>query len=361
MIAWFLTWETPCFIRSILGDCWRVGYTDLMQVLVTGATGLLGRHLVDLLVAEGVQVRALVRPTSEVQHLQKQGVELVYGAAGSLGAIQVAVEGAELIFHVAGYLTANAPFGVDGPEDDDWLLYKTINVDFTEALLEVALEAGTKRFLYVSSNAVYSANVAVPTPEDAELGPLSAYGRSKLMAEEKVHAFQERGLATTIIRPPIIYGPGDRYFTPMALRLARLPLLPLVNGGRNLMDLVYVKDVARLLWCAAGSPTAVGRIYNSGPGKPTTLYDLVQAFRQANGRGPRIMPVQPGVAARTAWLSRLLAKPFFPEVEGALTADGIALMSRDIHLDMHRAAKDLNFQPAYDLDRGLALTLGSLS
>ena len=223
----------------------------------------------------------------------------------------------------------------------------------------LALDEGVGRFLSVSSSSVYSTDAVVPTPEDAPLNPFSTYGRSKLLAEEKVRAFQEQGLATTIIRPPIIYGPGDRYFTPLALRLARLPLLPLVNGGHNLMDLVCVVDVAQLLWRAACSDAAVGRAYNAGPGRATTLNDLVQAFRRLRGRGPVVMPVLPVVARRTSWLSRRLVKPFFPEVDSALTPEGIKLMSRDLHLDMSRAANELDYQPQFDLDQGLALTLGS--
>ena len=227
-----------------------------MKALVTGATGLLGRHLVDILIEAGVDVRALVRPNSDTRHLKTLDVALVYGAAGNQGALRTAVKGVDLLFHVAGYLTAESPFGVDSGTDGlDWPQYKAINVDFTGNLLAAALDAGVGRFLFVSSSSVYSPDVEVPTPEDALLGPISSYGRSKLLAEEKVRAFQARGLATTIVRPPIIYGPGDRYFTPMALKLARMPLLPVVNGGHNLMDMVCAVDVAQLLWRAAESGT----------------------------------------------------------------------------------------------------------
>ena len=103
---------------------------------------------------------------------------------------------------------------------------------------------------------------------------------------------------------------------------------------------------------------AVDRVYNAGPGQPTTLYELVQAYRHIQGRGPIIMPVSPSVAGRTSWLSRRLIKPFIPEAEAALTPEGIELMSRDLHLDMSRAANELDFWPQFDLDRGLSLTLG---
>lgn len=330
-----------------------------MIALVTGATGLLGRHMVDHLLAEGLPVRALVRPSSATQHLQEQGVDLVFGGAGNKSAIRAAVQGVDLLFHAAAYLTVNAPFGVDDQSTDEWPIFKAVNVDFTEALLETALEMGVGRFIFVSSNSVYSKDVPIPTSEDAELKPMSQYGRSKLLAEEKVRAFQERGLAATIVRPAIIYGPGDRYFTPTALRLSRLPLLPLVNGGQNLIDLVHAADVARLLRCAALSPAANDRVYNAGSGRRLSLAGLVGAFRRITGRSPVILPVRQGIAERSAGLSRWLVKPFLPELEGVLTPEGIALSAIDTSLDMSRAAAELGYKPLIDLDQGLALTLKS--
>jgi nucleoside-diphosphate-sugar epimerase len=215
----------------------------MTKVLVTGATGMLGRHLVDVLVGAGVSVRAFVRSSSNTRYLENKDVALVKGDAGDRAALRRAAEGMELIFHLAGYLTAGSPFGDNNKaSDEEWSLYKAINVDFTEALLEASLEAGAGRFVFISSGAVYSLDAPVPTPEDGPLRPFSAYGRSKLLAEEKVRAYQDKGVDTTIIRPPITYGPGDRYFTPLALRLARLPILPLINGGRNSLDLVFAGD-----------------------------------------------------------------------------------------------------------------------
>ena len=332
-----------------------------MQALVTGATGLLGRHLVDVLVEAGVSVRALVRAGSDKAHLESLGVELVRGDAGDAAAIRRAVMGMDKVFHVAGYLTADAPFGTDGSSGgDQWPLYKAINVDFTEMLLGASLDAAVGRFIYVSSSSVYDVDASLPTSEDTPLRPFSIYGRSKLLAEEKVRAYQARGLATTIIRPPITYGPGDRYFMPMALRLAQLPVLPLINGGRNLMDLVYVRDVAELMWLAGGSAAAAGEAYNAGPGRHTSIHDLIHAYRSITGSlRPIIVSVSPQTSRRTAWLSRRIVKPFIAEAQSALTPQGLSLMSRDLHLDMSKAARDLDFKPRFDLYQGLTLTLES--
>jgi len=330
----------------------------MTKALVTGATGLLGRHLVDVLVGAGVSVFALVRSSSDTSHLESKGIALVQGDAADGAALRRAVEGMDLVFHLAGYLTAGSPFGAEnGATDEEWSRYKTVNVDFTQAMLAASLAAGAGRFVFVSSTAVYDLDAPVPTREDAPLRPLSIYGRSKLLAEEKVRAYQEQGLATTIVRPPITYGPGDRYFTPLALRLARLPLLPLINGGRNSLDLVFAGDVAELMWRAGSSEAGSGRVYNAGPGKHTSIYDLVQSYRRITGKGPIILPVTAAAAHRTAWLSRRLVKPFIPEAEAALTPAGLRLMEHNHQLDMSRAAEELGFYPRFDLDQGLARTL----
>lgn len=331
--------------------------------LVTGATGMLGRHTTAYLRQKGVRVRAFVRPQSDVTHLKSAGVSLVYGDATDVQAIRQAVQGADLIFHLAGYLTVSAPFGAE----DDSSLYQVVNVDFTEHLLAAALEAGVSRFLFASSNSVYALDAPVPTPEDAPLAPESTYGRSKLAAEALVRIYGQRGLPTTIVRPSVIYGPGDRYFTPTALRLARMPILPLVNGGETLFDMVYARDVARLLWQAAFSDRALGRVYNAGPGTPTTLRQLVAAYRRLTGSGPRIVHVSDrlgtskltlsAIARRFAPLARPLIARLAPGAEAALTPQGLALMSQDIHLDMRRAEEELDYRVKYTLEEGLRQTL----
>lgn len=324
--------------------------------LITGASGMLGRHTVAYLRQKGVAVRAFVRSQSDVTHLQEAGAVLTYGDASDVEAIRRAVQGVDLVFHLAGYLTVSAPFGVA----DDSPLYQMVNVDFTERLLAAAQENDVSRFVFASSNSVYALDAPVPTPEDAPLAPLSAYGRSKLAAEALVHAYQEKGLPTTIVRPCVIYGPGDRYFTPTALQLARMPILPLVNGGESLFDMVYARDVARLMWRAAAGERAVGRVYNAGPGQPTTLRQLVDAYRRLTGSGPRIISVSKAAARRFGPLGRPLVSRLAPGAEAALTSEGLALMAHDMHLDMRRAEAELDYRPQFTLEEGLRRTLRAL-
>lgn len=225
-----------------------------MVVLVTGATGLIGGHLVNRLLGEGIRVRVLARPTSNTRTLEARGVKVVRGDFRDEKVLETAVARADIVFHVAGYVSALGPFTIGETNSREWEKYREVNVEFTQSLLGASYAAGVGRFLLVSSSSVYSPDAPIPTPETAALQPLSLYGRSKLLAEQAAGAYQQCGLPTTIIRPSIVYGPGDRTFTPLALRLARLPVLPLVNGGRQRFDLVYVTDVADLMWTAPSIP-----------------------------------------------------------------------------------------------------------
>lgn len=325
--------------------------------LITGASGMLGRHLVQHLLNQSVRVRVLVRPSSDIAFLNGQAVEIVTGETTDSNAIETAMAGVTGVFHAAAYLTTNAPFGADSGDPEEWQKYKQVNVDFTEMLLAAAIRERVGRFIYVSSNSVYDLKAPAPTPEEAELNPGSLYGRSKLMAETLVREAQKEGLSTTIIRPAVIYGPGDRYFTPAALQLARMPVLPLVNGGRTLFDMVYVADVVELLWLAGQLAQADGRIYNCGPGRPTSIKKLVDAYRQLTGKGPRVLTISAGSAARFAPFTRRFLAQIAPGAEAAMTPKGLQLMSQDLHLDISRAEKEMGFRPRFSLVDGLAATL----
>jgi nucleoside-diphosphate-sugar epimerase len=311
---------------------------------------MLGCHVVEALIESGVQVRAYARLSSKVDPLKARQVEVITGAPDDADAIRRAAAGVQWVFHAAGYLTATSPFEAGGPSSR----YRAANVDLTETLLEASQESGVERFVYFSSNSVYAFDAAIPTPEDAPLQPVSSYGQSKLESEQLVCKYQELGLDTTIIRPCVIYGPGDRHFLPVAMRLARLPLLPLVDGGHTLFDLIHARDVADLALRACQSPAASGRIYNAGPGTPTSLRQLIDVYRKLSGRGPRIIPISARTVERTAGLVRPIASRISRQLDTMLSPTSLTLMSLDIHLDTSRAEADLGFKPRYSLEQGMA-------
>jgi dihydroflavonol-4-reductase len=324
-----------------------------IDAVVTGATGLLGSHVVRRLVDDGARVRCLVRPTSRTAHIEGPQVELVTADLHQPAALAAVLKGVRVVFHFAGHLTASAPLNAD--EDDS--VY-SLNVESTKALLEAAAMAGVERFVYASSVAVYGADAVSPIVEDTPPDPVSAYGRSKVVAEGAVMEYHRRGLPGTVIRPSICYGAGDRHFLPAARRMVRLPVLPLVDGGRHLLDIASAVDVAGLAVAAASAARAAGRTYNAASGHPGSLRDIIGILHEVEGTPrPLIIPVSEGLMRFSAPVAQRIAALLVPGMESAMSSVGATYSARDVYYDMSRAATELGFKPRYDFRRGLEVAL----
>ncbi len=323
------------------------------RVLITGSTGMLGSHLVERMMREGVRVRALVRPGSDTQFLQSLAVEQVQFRPTDLGLLRKATEGVQIVFHMAGRLSVGAAFG--GGRDAE-LLYQS-DLELTKALLEAALDVGTAKFVYASSTSVYSPDNPTPIDEEAPLHPRSAYSRLKLMSEALIQKYQKKGIKTTVIRPCVVYGPRDRYFMPTVRALVKLPLLPLIDGGRYRQDLVYVGDVVDLIFLAGFSDAASGRVYNAASGDPLPIRRYLEILSNQLGRGPRVFSIKRELAAHLAAPARWYMRWLAPGSESLLTPLGLDYLSRDVFYDMKRAKEELGFQSSIKFPQGLALTL----
>lgn len=188
-----------------------------MRLAITGATGFVGSHLLSRAIAAGHEVVALTRRPQE----DRPGVRWVEGSLDKRSALQRLVGDAQAVIHVAGVI--NAPDAVG---------FEAGNVTGTLALLAAATAAGLHRFVHVSS-------LAAREPS------LSLYGGSKARSEELV---RRSGLDWAIVRPPAVYGPGDRE-TLELFKAARVGLVPLPPAGR--LSLIHVDDLARLLLALA--------------------------------------------------------------------------------------------------------------
>ena len=190
-------------------------------VLVTGATGFIGSHLVERLVELGARVRCLVRHSSSLRYLPHEGIELVYGELATGEGLEAAVEGAGVVLHVAGVTKAFSESA-----------HYAGNLRGTENLLRACerQSASVRRFVHVSSLAAVGPSPdSSPLGEDAEPHPLTWYGRSKLAAEKAVRA-SSLSWRAVIVRPPLVYGPRDTDVFEVFRTVARGRLLR-VGGG----------------------------------------------------------------------------------------------------------------------------------
>jgi nucleoside-diphosphate-sugar epimerase len=229
-------------------------------VLVTGANGFVGEHVVRRLVRDGAKARALVRRREAGAALAGPGVDVVVGDPGDAGALRRAVPGARAVVHCA------------ASSSDDRAEALRVNATGTEMLLEAARAAGCERFVHISTIAVYDFNGRQVMDEDAPLVSTSgwAYAESKAEAERAVRRAMEKGLAATILRPGTILGvhPTSTWGNAMPRAIAA-GQFPVAGDGGGAFGYVHVEDLAELVVKALRSEAAVGQAFNAVDGHTT--------------------------------------------------------------------------------------------
>jgi nucleoside-diphosphate-sugar epimerase len=238
-----------------------------MRLAVTGGTGFVGRHLLDAALAAGHRVKALARR----EQPPREGIDWVRGDLGDPAALQALVAEADAIVHVAGVISAPDPAG-----------FEHGNVTGTLAMLAAATASGVRRFVHVSSLAAREPN-------------LSLYGGSKARSEELVHG---SGLDWAIVRPPAVYGPGDKE-TLELFRMARLPVMLMPPSGR--LSLIHVGDLVRLLLALAALDAPSNILIEPDDGTPGgwTHRQFARALGTAVGTRPVVLSA-PGMLLRAA-------------------------------------------------------------
>lgn len=309
--------------------------------LVTGASGFVGSHLVEALVARDWRVRCLVRKSSRLRWIPTDDVTLINGDVSTSGEdLDRAVRNVSVVFHLAALTSA--------ARDEDYI---AVNVEGTRNVVD-AMRRGAPGALLVFCSSLAAAGPAHrsrPVNETDEASPVSAYGRSKLTAERIV---SESGLEHLIVRPPAVYGPRDTDIL-AAFRLALRGLALRVAPVGQRLSLVYAGDLARGLVCAA---EAEGRgLYYMTDGMVHTWESIIEQVFRAVGRKPRVIPVPRALAGAIARAERVRgsltgAKPL-------LTPDRLFELSQyDWTCDDTRARLDIDYESAVSLPDGMRMT-----
>ncbi len=248
-----------------------------MKALVTGATGFVGSHLVETLQRVGWSVTVLVRTPGKLEEIGIHGVHSVVGDLANLESLGHACQGQDVVFHVAGLVAARTPQE-----------YLDVNRDGTARLVRAAESAGIGRLVLVSSLAAAGpSQVGAPRTEDLAPAPVTAYGRSKLAAEDVV---RRSPLPWTILRPPTIYGPRDRELL-TAFKAARLGIAPVFGGGSQELSVIHATDLAEALLASATAPGAVGLTAFASHPEVVTSGSLLHTIGRSLGRTPWILPI----------------------------------------------------------------------
>jgi len=312
-------------------------------VFVTGATGFLGGVMARTLAARGAHVKALARRPGRDKYLQGiANLEMVSGDLSDASPLAALMQGCDIVFHVAAQL--GGTYAVQYPP----------NVEGTRHMAQAAAQAGVKRFIHISTLAVYGPRIPDLVTEDTPLNPGAApYNRTKAEAEAALHnVAQQTSLVSTVIRPGMIYGPRSAAWTNGLFRLAARRPLVFVGDGSGSAHAIYVDDVADLALTAALHPAAAHEAFNAVSDPAPTWRDLIGGYA--------------ALAHNASWVAipPALLRPVAHVIEAVLRLRGEPqdvpdLMNNFIlarkRISMDKARRLLNWQPRVSLAEGLAL------
>ncbi len=316
-----------------------------MRTLVTGATGLLGSHVVDALVEQGDFVRALVVPGDPAEQLARARIEICRGDLCDPSSLASAVAGIDRVLHCA------ARKGPWGPGSE----HNKVNIRGVENLLRAAMTAGVQRFVHVSSTIVLGADIRGAGDETLPLRlEANPYSWSKIQGELLLREAIGRDHApVTIVRTGLLYGPRDTVSFGRFSTLLQQGRMVFIGSGNNHLPLIYARDVAEGMLLASEKPQAIGQTYNLVNDEPVTQRDYLTAIARELGVEPpkRHIPYKIALGAATAaevvgYLSRSRKAPF-------LTRFGVRLMGGENLFRIDKARQELGFCPWVNLAEGV--------
>src|SRR6266581_3379543 len=287
------------------------------MILITGATGYIGRHLVARLVAQGEHPRCLVRDTKRAAgSMPAADVELVQGETTDPASLAAAVRGVDTIVHAA-FLTADRK---QSPGNH----YETTNVQGTANLIKAAQEGGVKRIIEISG---------LGTKPDKP----GSYMQGRYLAEKML---KESGLDWTIIQPSVLFGKNAPFFKGLADLIRTSPVVPLIGGGKIMFQPIWVEDVVTVIIKILEEPERTkNKTYTIGGPEYysyTQLIDiLLQAMHKKRIKAPAPMPL---VGVGAAVMEAVLPKP-------PLTTAAMTLFTFDNTTDLNSVQRNFGFTP----------------
>ncbi len=321
--------------------------------LVTGATGLLGSHIVEQLRKRGQSVRVLVRPGSDRSWLATQNVEFAEGDITDPASLQQACAGVDVVYHAA------AKVGDWGP----WADFQRITIDGTRNVIDAAAAADVRRLVHISSVSVYGYYTADGTidetfPTGYRLYRWAYYSRSKIAAEQlALDAHRSGRIQVTVIRPAWIYGPRDRTTIARLYRMVRTGQAKILGRGDNRLNMVYAGNVAEAAIIAAGKPEAAGEVFacsNDGDITQQRFFDLLAA---AAGAPPVTRHAPYRAAYLVGFLLECLGHALRLKKPPFVTRYAVWLMGRRSYFSAEKARRMLSWKPTVTYEDGIPLTV----
>jgi len=308
------------------------------KVLVTGATGFVGTHLVRHLAERGYKVRGVSRkevsPFPEINNYEHAKIQDVYSAE----AWQPLLAEVDVVVHLIAKTHSSDSSDLKALPD-----YRHINVDITKALLDASSAAGVTRFIYLSSIKAVGEETPIDEPftEESPCNPVDSYGISKREAEELIQKYEKK-IDTVIFRPPMIYGPGVKGNFLRLLKAVDRGL-PLPFGMiENARSMLYVENLTDAILTCLQSEKAAGQIYHVADNEtPSTKKIMVEMGRQL-GKNSRLIPVPKAMLKAAGFLTGRTGE--------------MRKLTESLVVGIDKISEELNWEPVYNISKGFEKT-----
>ncbi len=312
------------------------------KVIITGATGFIGRNLSERLYQDGVKVLATGRDGDMGRRLESKGIE--FRGADIVAADQLvrALSPAECLIHCAGKA------GDWGAFDE---FYKT-NVIGTRNAVRACRHHGIGRMIFISTPSVYfdwQHRLDIKESEPLPAVQQAHYSSSKLEAERELFATAGDDLQVIVLRPRAVFGPYDRTFVPRVTRMARKRSFPMIGGGKAIVDVTYIENlIDAVRACLAAPSDAWNEVYNISNGDPITIARWFELLLGVVGERFRPQNIPEWMARMVAAVMEFSALFPFVSHEPLITRFSVGYMSRSMTLSIEKAKKKLGYVPRFD-------------
>lgn len=317
-----------------------------MRIAVTGATGFLGQHITEKLLADGHDVRILARSEEKARPFRDRVSKIVIGDITDESALNNLVDDTEYVFHlVSNFRTASGP-----PES-----YTRINLDGTVKMLEAARSAGVKRFIHCSTIGVHGNVQSTPANEESPYCPGDLYQETKMQAELACHKAMDRGgMEVVIVRPCSQYGPGDLRMLKM-FRMLKKRTFFLVGACRENFHAVYIDDVVEGFMRAMNTPDIGGETFIIGGPEYVPLGEYIEIAANAVGAPPPYLRFPYWLFISAAAICEMLCVPL--GIEPPLHRRRVRFFKNNRAFSIEKARKMLGYEPKVSLDEGMRRTV----
>lgn len=319
------------------------------KVLITGASGFVGSHLIEAAVKEGFEVFAAIRPSSDIKHLISLPVNWVTLSMSDVKrlTIELGERGYEYIIHCAGSTKAKT-------ESD----YNYVNAELSRNLAIAAVDSGIplKKFVFVSSLAALGP-ISYTNPKnisaDHSAAPVTAYGKSKLLAEQYLKKIEK--LPLVIVRPTAVYGPREKDIF-IILKTINSGLEPYIGRTPQKLSFIYVSDLVKVLLAALVEDAAIGHSYNVSDGQAYSKYELAETMKSITGKKTYKFHIPIPLVSAIASVLELIYS--FRADSPALNKEKInELNAENWACSIKELEQDFGFIAEYPLKRGLEETI----